>query len=203
LSVLSILIISVSFFKTKRFVQMLGLAFLVIGIILLIIDGASIIEYIQSFGLMLNLLTLFALLPILGVPIRLGKYANSIKEIVNKKVETPGKLYVMTSGISYVLSLFMHVATLPIVYYAIRPSANLFNIKNRDKFMTRSILHGFTMPLLFTPTAPIVIAVLALNKISWIEMLPYFLPLSIAGFILNCLLGFRLLKKEKSDISFE
>lgn len=202
-SLLSILIITVSFFKTKRFVQLLGLIFLVIGFALLISYQASFLDYIYSFGLMLNLLTLFALLPILGIPIRLGQYANRIKQIVNDRVKTPEKLYVMTSGISYVLSFFMNVATLPVVYYAIRPSANLFNIKNRDKFMTRSILHGFTMPLLFTPTAPIVIAVLALNKISWIEMLPYFLPLSIAGFILNCLLGFRLLKKEKSDISFE
>lgn len=196
LSILSIFIVVVSFFRTKRFVQLLGLAFIIIGLSLLIINRSTLSDYILSFGLMLNLLTLFSLLPILGIPIRLGKYANRIQDIVHEKVETPGKLYVMTSGISYVLSFFMNVATLPIVYYAIRPSANIFKINNRNKFMTRAILHGFTMPLLWTPTAPIVLAVLALNEMKWIEVIPYLIPLSIVGFILNCILGFYLLKKE-------
>lgn len=200
-SSLSLLIIIVSFFKTKRFVQVLGLVFISTGVILLIYHGASFLQFINSFGLLLNLLTLFALIPILGIPIRLGKYANQINKIVNEKVKTPEKLYAMTSTLSYSLSFFMHVATLPVVYYAMRPATDLFNIKNREKFMTHSILHGFTMPLLWTPTAPIVIAVLTLNEISWIKMLPYFIPLSVSGFILNLILGFRLLKKENNEKS--
>src|SRR5690606_21059382 len=108
LSILCLIIIVSTVFYVKRFVQILGLVFLLIGVLMLYRSGASWETYILSFGPMLNLLTLFSIIPILAIPIQIGNYAGGIQELVNRKLKNSGHLYMLTSGISYFLSIFMN-----------------------------------------------------------------------------------------------
>ncbi|WP_259455717.1 hypothetical protein [Bacillus sp. PK3_68] len=103
LSVLCLTAVAITFWATKKFVQILGSIFLASGLWLLWTSGASWQEYLLSFGPMLDLLTMFVLIPILGIPIRLGEYGSSIQSLIQKKVKTSGHLYMLTSGISYFL----------------------------------------------------------------------------------------------------
>src|SRR5688572_5856394 len=72
ISCLSLAIVLCTLFQAKRFVQLLGSTFLISGMVLLWTSGASWHQYILSFGPMLDLLTMFTLIPILGIPIKLG-----------------------------------------------------------------------------------------------------------------------------------
>ncbi|MFB7140003.1 hypothetical protein ACFCYN_10145 [Gottfriedia sp. NPDC056225] len=191
ISCLCIFIVLYTMFMVKSLVRTIGSIFLLIGFILLWRNHASLKDYILSFGPMLDLLTLFALIPILGFPVRLGGYANGIQAIIQKKVKTSGQLYIMTSGISYFLSMFMNLATLPMTYYSIQPSLSLFSIKKEERFMSRAITHGFAMPLLWAPITPIVGIVIGVTGVSWVSILPYVLPLSMLGVALDWILASR------------
>lgn len=185
ISILCLLIILFTIWTVKRFVQLLGSVFLILGIILLWTSEASWQSYFLSFGPMVDLLTLFSLLPILGIPIKLGEYSGSVKAFIQKKVKTTGHLYMLTSGISYFFSIFMNLATLPMTYYSIKPVLTSFPVKEENRFISRAITRGFAMPLLWAPVTPIVGIVIVMTGVSWVSILPYVLPLSIFGLLLD------------------
>ncbi|MGG3466944.1 hypothetical protein ABES02_05300 [Neobacillus pocheonensis] len=191
LSVLSLLIVLFTLFQAKRFVQILGSTFLILGLILLWTSGARWQDYIFSFGPMLDLLTMFTLVPILGIPIKLGGYSGGIQTIIQKKVKTSGQLYMITSGFSYFFSIFMNLATLPMTYYSIRPSLDIIPVQNKERFMSRAITRGFAMPLLWAPVTPIVGIVITMTGVSWASILPYVIPLSVVGMGMDWYLGAR------------
>ena len=97
---------------------------------------------------------MFTLVPILGIPLKLGEYSRGIQTLIGQNVKTSGHLYMVTSGISYFFSIFMNIATLPMAYHAIKPSLSLFSLKSEERFMTRAITRGFAMPLLWAPVTP-------------------------------------------------
>ncbi|MDQ1003026.1 membrane-bound ClpP family serine protease [Neobacillus niacini] len=74
LSILCFIIVLSTFFLAKHSVQLLGSAFLLLGVVLLWKSGSHWHHYILSFGPMLDLITLFTLVPILGIPIKIGGY---------------------------------------------------------------------------------------------------------------------------------
>lgn len=191
ISLLCLIIVVCTFFQAKRFVQLLGSTFLILGLGLLWTSGAHWNQYILSFGPMLDLLTMFSLIPILGIPIKLGGYSNSIQSIIQKKVKHSGQLYMITSGISYFFSIFMNLATLPMTYYSIRPALDVIPVQNKERFMSRAISRGFAMPLLWAPVTPIVGIVITMTDVSWVSILPYVIPLSIIGMGLDWFIGSR------------
>ncbi|MFC5712058.1 hypothetical protein ACFPU1_04650 [Thalassorhabdus alkalitolerans] len=197
-SLLSLLSILLTITLVNKMVLKFGLAFLGLGIFMLYTSGTSPAHYLFSFGSMLNLLSLFALVPILALPIKLGNYAEAVQNIIQEKVKNSGQLYMLSSGISYFLSSFMNLAALPMTYYAIQPSIRLFSITNKPRFMSRSITHGFAMPLLWTPVTPIVGIVIEMTGVSWGAMLPILIPLSILGLLLDWATGVYLSKKYHS-----
>lgn len=191
ISALSLVIVLWTLFKAKRFVQLLGSTFLILGIVLLWKSGVSWQQYVLSFGPMLDLLTMFTLIPILGIPIKLGGYSTGIQTIIQKKIKNSGQLYMITSGISYFFSIFMNLATLPMTYYSIRPALDIIPVKNKERFMSRAISRGFAMPLLWAPVTPIVGIVITMTKVSWVSILPYVVPLSILGMGIDWYIGSR------------
>ncbi|MDN3016364.1 hypothetical protein PH210_09140 [Paenibacillus sp. BSR1-1] len=204
LSVLSLIIVLCTLFQAKRFVQILGSTFLILGLILLWTSGARWQEYILSFGPMLDLLTMFTLVPILGIPIKLGGYSGGIQTMIQKRVKTSGQLYMITSGFSYFFSIFMNLATLPMTYYSIRPSLDVIPVQSKERFMSRAITRGFAMPLLWAPVTPIVGIVITMTGVSWVSILPYVIPLSIVGMGMDWYLGARKSKvmiKTQKDLS--
>jgi hypothetical protein len=191
LSILCFIIVFLTFRIAKRFVQILGGIFLGLGVILLWTSGSQWQNYILAFGPMLDLLTMFTLIPILGIPIKMGRYGEGIQAIIQKKVKTSGHLYMMTSGISYFFSIFMNLATLPMTYYSIRPALGSFPVRNEERFMSRAISRGFAMPLLWAPVTPIVGIVITMTGVSWGSILPYVIPLSVLGLGLDWFIGSR------------
>ncbi|MGO4886684.1 hypothetical protein ACJ2A9_02915 [Anaerobacillus sp. MEB173] len=199
LSVSSLLAVLCTVFLVKRFVLIFGIFFLGVGTYLLISSDTTLLGYVMSFGGMLNLLSLFALIPILALPIKLGNYANEVQYVIQNKIKSSGQLYMVSSGISYFLSSFMNLAALPMTYYSIRPSIDLFLIKNKERFMCRSITHGFAMPLLWTPVTPIVGIVIEMTGVSYGGMLPILIPLSILGLFLDWVTGLLISHKQSAS----
>lgn len=191
LSILCIIVVFTTMFRVKRFVKILGTIFLLLGFSLLLISDAHSYEYVTSFGPMLDLITMFTLLPILGIPIMVGSYSDEIQALIYKKVKTFGQLYMMTSGLSYVLSIFMNLAAMPMVYHSISPSLDGRDVKNKAQFMSKAITHGYAMPLMWAPVTPIVGIVISVTEVNWLSIILYILPLSIFGLALDWYLGTR------------
>jgi len=189
ISVVSLLIVIVVFHSVATFVKGMGAVFLTVGIALLAANGAPWESYIRGFGNMLNILSLFALIPLIAIPIELGGYTIRIQHIIQSKIENSGLLYTITSGLSYILSSFMNLATLPMMYHMIRPSLDLYPIGDKERFISRAITHGYSMPIVWTPVAPIVGIIVEMTGVQWSSILPVIIPFSLIGLLLDSLMG--------------
>jgi hypothetical protein len=203
ISVLSLLIIIVVFRSVKKFVRGMGAAFLLIGVTLLVTAGAPWTSFIGGFGNMLNILSLFALIPLIALPIELGQYAMRIQTILQKHIKHSGWLYTITSALSYILSSFMNLATLPMMYHTIRPSLELYPIQQKERFISRAITHGYSMPIVWTPVAPIVGIIVEMTGVEWSAILPIVIPFSLLGLVLDALMGTMIANRRKKLLSPE
>lgn len=193
-SLFSMLSVLFSLRRVRGLALVFGLCFLIGGSLLLLRSGTSPSHYVTSFGQMIQMVTLFAVIPLLALPIRFGKYAKEVHGIIKRKITNEGQLYMLTSGTSYFFSSFMNLAALPMTYYAISPSTSDFSIHNYKRYLSRAITHGYAMPLLWSPITPIVGTVLGLTAVNYTTVLPYLLILSIGGLALDWLSAIRPLK---------
>ncbi|MEX2416383.1 MAG: hypothetical protein WD424_09585 [Paenibacillaceae bacterium] len=188
-SILCILVVIVVINSVKRFVQVLGTVFLVIGITLLVGYGAPWTKFVLGFGPMLNILSLFALITLLALPIELGQYAIRVQMMIRSKVNYPGILYSLTSFLSYILSSFMNLATLPMIYHLIRPSLDSYPIEHKERFMSRAITHGHSLTAVWTPAAPIVGIIIEMTGVRWSSIIVILIPFSLLGLLLDWSMG--------------
>jgi hypothetical protein len=189
ISLLSIVIVITVYASVKRFVQGMGTIFLLIGVILLFLHGSPWTNYFYGFGNMLKVLSLFALIPIISIPIVLGNYAIRIQAMIQSKIKDTGLLYMVTSGMAYILSAFMNLATLPMMYRTIRPSLDIYTIQHKERFISRAITHGYSMPTVWTPVTPIVGIIVEMTGVRWSSILPIVIPFSLVGLVLDMLIG--------------
>lgn len=200
ISVLSILIVLMVFRSVPRFVQGLSTLFLLVGASLLLASGAAWTQFVTGFGNMLSILSLFALIPFIALPIELGNYASRIQHMIQRAIKRSGLLYSMTASLSYILSSFMNIATLPMVYQTIRPSLELFPIEQKERFISRAITHGYSMPIVWTPVAPIVGIIVEMTGVRWSAILPIMIPFSLFGLFLDGLMGLWIAKRRQKQL---
>ncbi|TGA99870.1 hypothetical protein E4665_02675 [Sporolactobacillus shoreae] len=184
-SVLSMLAVLISLRFVKGLALIFGLFFLIGGGAMLVWSGSAPIHFISSFGEMIQMVTLFALIPILSIPIRFGNYADEVHSIIRKRVKSATQLYMLTSAASYFFSSFMNLAALPMTYYSISSSVKEYPIDNKKRYLSRAITHGYAMPLLWSPVTPIVGTVLYLTGTAYSKILPFLLVMSIGGLLLD------------------
>ncbi|MBN2982482.1 MULTISPECIES: hypothetical protein [Cohnella] len=194
-SVLSLLIVLAVFRAATGFVRTIGSAFLAVGLALLLANRASVPDAIFSFGYMMNVLGLFALLPLVAIPIELGRYAIRVQAMIRRRVRHSGTLYAITSSLSYMFCAFMNLAALPMVHQTIRPSLDAYPIEERDRFISRAITHGYSLPVLWSPIAPIMGIVVEMTGVRWGAILPIVIPLSMLGLALDCGMGMWIAKR--------
>ncbi|RXT06580.1 hypothetical protein [Ammoniphilus sp. CFH 90114] len=199
LSIMAVVAILISFRHVRGIVQILSGILLVIGFVVMLANGAGILDILKSFGYMMNILTLFALVPLMAIPMRTGRYGEDIQRLISSQVKSSGSLYVLTSGLAHFLGIFTYLASLPMTYYAIRPSADGYPIHDKERFMSRAITHGFSMTTMWTPIAPILATVLEMTKVSWASIVLYVLILAFLGLLVDWIFGMVIAKRNRMN----
>ncbi|PTX64669.1 hypothetical protein C8P63_102163 [Melghirimyces profundicolus] len=198
ISLLSIVAVAIAIPHASSMARTLTFIFILSGSWMLWARGIHLPQYISLYGNMLHLLSLFVIIPLLAIPIQLGGYSKIIKRLLHLKVRSQQHLYQLISGSSFFLSCFMNLATLPMMYYSVKDTIDQYPIQSHKRFVSMSIVHGYALPILWTPVAPIVGVVLDLTGVSWIRMFPVLLSLSLGGLILDWSIHFLM----KNRLSF-
>ena len=159
----------------------LSALFLAGGTLFLWRAGGSWTEAFAAFGTMVPVVVLFAVIPVLALPVQLGGYGHSVAALCRRRVRTPGQLYRAISGLSYFLSAVLNLATLPMVVAAVRDATRQYRIARPNRFLASGVLHGFVLPTLWSPVAPIVGFVLDQTGVSWLRLFPLLCGLSLLG----------------------
>lgn len=185
LSFLSLGAILLSIPDCSWFARCLVILFVGAGNGMMVAGGVDFLTSLHAYGGMMNLLSLFALIPLLALPIKLGGYTDALERIMQEKMRSPQQLYRTISGLSFFLSIFLNLATLPMIYYNVKETIGKFPLRDPTRFATLSIVHGYAFPIFWTPVAPIVGVVLDVTHLDWLKMFPLLFGISICCLMLD------------------
>lgn len=131
---LAIVIIGLNFFKVKRLYFWAGTTFFFVGLICAFLYVPQERAFLSLFGSMTSLLALLFVLPYMSTIIAVGKYDRALGQMIRKPPQlTMVRLYRRTSLMTYMLTLFLNVATVPVVVSTVRAQVSQL----KDAFIQR------------------------------------------------------------------
>lgn len=188
LSVFSILALLVSFQGSGRFACGMSMLFLSVGTWLVIQRGIGIGQYVMLYGEMVYLLAMFALVPLLTLPIQIGGYGAAIQKMLMSRNVSSGQMYRSITSIAFLLGTFLNVATIPLMTPIVKLFTASVRMANANRFVSVAVLQCYTLPILWTPVSGVVGVIVDATGVRWLSIFPFMLLLSILGLLLNWIL---------------
>jgi hypothetical protein len=184
-SVLALLCILVSLPACGPVARTLTLLFLAGGYLMLWRAGVGWPQYLLAHGDMLYLLALFAVLPLLSIPVQLGAYGDSIETVLRSRISGLFQLNCVVTVLAYLCGSFMSLAAVPIMMTSLAPVVGSYPLRDPQRFAAVATTYGYVLPILWTPVSGVVGVVLHSLHLEWTALLPLLIGLSIAGLLLN------------------
>jgi len=184
-SVLALLCIVVSLPACGPVARALTLLFLTGGYLMLWRAGVGWPQYLLAHGEMLYLLALFAVLPLLSIPVQLGAYGSSIETVLRSRISGLFQLNCVVTVLAYLCGSFMSLAAMPIMMTSLAPVVSAYPLRDPQRFATVATIYGYVLPILWTPVSGVVGVVLHGLHLEWTALLPMLIGLSLAGLLLN------------------
>ena len=184
-SVLALLCIVVSLPACGPIARTLTLLFVAGGYLMLWRAGVGWSQYLLAHGDMLYLLALFAVLPLLSIPVQLGAYGDSIETVLRSRISGLFQLNCVVTVLAYLCGSFMSLAAVPIMMTSLAPVVGGYPLRDPQRFATVATTYGYVLPILWTPVSGVVGVVLHSLHLEWSALLPMLVGLSIAALLLN------------------
>lgn len=139
-------------------------------------------ELVGGFTEMASLVAVMAAVNILGIPLRLGKYAGLFQRFF-VKAKRPSQPYIISLLITYVLSFLSLAGAVGPAYYLIRENLQKLGLGKNSRLEATSVARGYAMALIVSPVAATVGITVKYSGLSWKQLIgPVFL-LSLAGLL--------------------
>lgn len=182
LGLVSLLVIFTWLPYAKNMTKLLGSIMLLIGSIILVMNGSSLDVWIQAITQNVPIMTLIVLAPLLAIPLRIGKYDKNIESITNRYRSRPATLFASMSCVFFLLTPTINLGSIKLIH------AMFEKQKFPVEFLARVYIRGFTSVITWSPYFAAVLLVLFYFDLSVKEYLPYAIVLGVVQLLLANLL---------------
>jgi hypothetical protein len=192
--ILALLSLIVSLHAARKMFQIVAAVFITAGIACIVWEGIPVtqVPFLMTSNVML--ISLLYMLPFINRVIRIGGYDRHLSRWLNVRTGHLGHLYVRSLAVSYLLSLFLFFAAIPLLYRVLSKHLQGQDSRLVSRFMSMSILRGFGIVAVWSPVEPLVATAVLITGVSYLSLLPWMLGLSAVLFIAGALWGFQFRK---------
>jgi hypothetical protein len=192
LSMLALIAIVISLPASGWATRVLTVLFLGGGTWMLCRDGIVWSRYLSAYGEMLYLLALFAVVPLLSAPVKLGGYSQAIQTVLRGRIAGVFQLNCLVTTLSFLCGSFMSMAAVPIMMTSMGPVVSSYPVKDNARFMAVSATYGYVLPILWTPVSGVVGVVLYSLHVDWLALFPILFALSVVSLFANWIIFYLL-----------
>ncbi|NIK11367.1 hypothetical protein [Alkalibacillus almallahensis] len=179
-----------SIHNASRTYQLIGIIFASIGAGLFIIydlPTSNLLPYMTSMGLLISLLYL---IPFINHFMIVGKFDQSIYQLLQSNTHHLGSFYAKSYLTSYVLTLFIFLSMVPLSYQLVKDKTASFNDRLTHEFATRSILRPLATANAWSPIEVYIALVVGITGAYYLELLPVLLGFSLIMAAIDIGLGY-------------
>lgn len=177
--ILALLCLMLSLPAARKMFKVISLIFLAAGIGFAVWGQITLTVFFEYMGSNVTLFSLLFVLPFINRTITIGGYARHLSRSLNVQADHLGKLYARATVVSYVLSLFLFLASIPLVHSVLNKHFQNQDTDVRNRFMSTSILRGYGTVAIWSPVEPLVAMAVILTGASYFALLPFLLGLSL------------------------
>lgn len=177
--VLALLCFAASLPAARSMFRWISCLFLGAGILCLLWTGQGFGVFMDHMASNVVLFALLFVLPFINRVIRVGGYDKHLSRWLNASSGSTSKLFFRSTVVSYVLSLFLFLAAIPLVHGVLSKHLHGLGPEARNRFMSRSILRGYGMVAVWSPVEPLVAMAAGLTGASYLSLLPPLLGVSL------------------------
>ncbi len=189
-TILTALVILITLIYSRGMTQYFGIAMILIGSTLLLVNQASLLEWSESLTKNLPLIVLVLIVPILSIPIKSGDYQNHLAGFAMPIKEKPGLLYGFMTALFSLIGPITNIGSLSIIH-------SMFErMKLPNELLGRVYVRGFISVQSWSPYFASVFLVVFTLGISVSDFIPYGLFLSVIQ-VLTALLLFKYYESKK------
>jgi hypothetical protein len=185
-----IICLALSFVGASRLFQTICTLFLLASGLIYLEAGYSLSALPHYFTSSTLLLALLYLLPFVNSVFKAGRYDRTLSRMIKLQATHMGQVYYRTSLVSYILSLFLFFAALPLVYDVIQKQVSHLKEKVQQKMVSETILRGFAMVAMWSPIEILVAMTVIITGVSYLSLLPWLLLLSVCIVTIDWLRGY-------------
>ena len=186
-----LLCILLSFPGADRLYQMVGFLFLASGIGIAWVEGISPKNVSDHFVSPVMLLALLFVLPFFQSLMKVGSFDQALSRLLSARAGHLGKLYIRGTFASYLLTVFLFFAAIPIAHDLLKRNLAGISPSLQKKFLSRAILRGFALGTVWSPLEVLIALVAEMTRVDYTAMLPWLLLFSSALFTADGVLSRR------------
>ena len=186
-----LLCILLSFPGADRLYQMVGFLFLASGIGIAWVEGISPKNVSDHFVSPVMLLALLFVLPFFQSLMKVGSFDQALSRLLSARAGHLGKLYIRGTFASYLLTVFLFFAAIPIAHDLLKRNLAGISPSLQKKFLSRAILRGFALGTVWSPLEVLIALVVEMTQVDFTAMLPWLLLFSSALFTADGVLSRR------------
>lgn len=179
ITLLTAIIIVISLFYSKGLSKYFGVVMTVISVAILMYQNQGFNVWNEGITKNLALVLLIIIVPILGIPIRLGNYQQHLSGFIGRFQKKPHFLYLMISGLFILIAPITNIGSIYIIH------SMLDKMRLPKEFIGRVYVRGITSVHTWSPYFASVFLVVYSLQVPIYQYLPYglmlgFLQLAVA-----------------------
>ena len=182
---LSLLFFCSSFWLLKPLNRKMCLLLSAIGAYLLFTHDAGLNAWVRAIIENSGLISLLLTVPLLGLILQYAPYEEAITALAGRYIRSGFGYYATVVTIVNILGTFLSMASVPLCYHMTKNIAANFKVSLTAKALSR----GFCANLLWSPNLIAVAVSLQYINLSWYEVAPFGIAMSVVVYLLALGLG--------------
>ncbi|MFP4979090.1 hypothetical protein ACE6ED_27065 [Paenibacillus sp. CN-4] len=186
---LCLLALAVSLPGARLMFRVISLAFFAAGTVCILWSGAGVTDFLTAMTSNGVLFALLFVLPSINRTIRVGGYARNLSRWLSGRSDNLGLLFVRSTVVSYIMSLFLFLAAVPLAHSVLDKQLKGQPPEVRSRFMAMTILRGYGTVAVWSPVEPLVAMAAVITGASYLSLLPFVLLVSALLLLFTAMTG--------------
>ena len=185
ISITTLVTVLFSFKSASWIARIMATLFLAGGSFILLQVSAGGTALLFGFGEMVYIVALFAMLPVLSIPIRMFHYDEAFSQFFHALSASLRAAYLGIVLISYFLGSFLSLASVPLVFRTVEKSVVELGVPQHHRFINISLVQGFIGPMVWTPFSGVLGVTVFVFSTSWLNLLPLLITVAMLSTLLS------------------
>lgn len=166
------------------------LAFLILGLLMLIGFAQPLSGWISAFNSMTNVIAVLVVMQTFSIPIEVGRYDLAIRYWLNRLFKGERGLFLFTTLVTHIFTSFLMFGAIPVMFSLMEDTLKK-RVSQYQRFMAAATSRGYALASLWAPGAINLFLVVQATGVSWQKLFFPGVILGVIGVLISYLLEAR------------